>query len=210
MPMLWLRSLSSDTSTPIPGTNLVRIPFWSPDSRSIAFFADGSLKRVDLDGSSIRTLATSTRTRGGSWNDEGVILYSRGPTLGIWRVNASGGQPTQVTKVIAQQSYHLFPQFLPDGHHFIYFRAGSPEARGTYAGDLDGSVPRRLLPGDWVGPYMCRPAISFMAASRCCFAQRFDPVKLMLRGDPFTIATNIARGGYASRGLHIGRGPHRI
>src|SRR5262249_7483384 len=109
---LWLRSLSSTTAQPRAGTEGAAYPFWSPDSRSIGFFADGRLKRLDIGGGAPQTLATVTVPRGGTWNADGVILFPLGSAL--FRVPASGGQTVAVTKLDRQTS-HRFPVFLPDG-----------------------------------------------------------------------------------------------
>ena len=89
---LWLRPLASTTATPIAGTERGAAPFWSPDSRSIAFFADGALKRVDLDGGSPRTLTAPVPTpTGGAWNADGTILFGANPSGPLLRFSLNGG-----------------------------------------------------------------------------------------------------------------------
>ena len=99
-PRLWLRTLSSTSARPLPGTDGAAYPFWSPDSRSVGFFADGKLKRTDIDGGYVQTLAAATTGHGGSWNRDGVILFA--PSTNnrpIYRIPAAGGEPAAVTKL---------------------------------------------------------------------------------------------------------------
>ena len=115
---LWLRRLDSGSARPLPGTDGAYYPFWSPDNRSVGFFADGKLKRIDLDTTSVQVLANASAGRGGTWNGDGVILFA--PQAGaIFRIPASGGEPNQVTQPDEQRLSHRFPQFLPDGRHFL-------------------------------------------------------------------------------------------
>ena len=97
---LWLRSLTTGVSQPLAGTDGAGAPFWSPDSRSVGFFADGKLKRLDLGGGAPQVL-TSAVGRGGTWNADGVILFAS--TMGIGRVSASGGPVTLLTKLDAKE-----------------------------------------------------------------------------------------------------------
>lgn len=121
-------------------------PFWSPDSRSIAFHAGGKLKRVDVAGGEPQVLCETNGLGGGSWNNDGVILFS--PSYGgesaLVRVPASGGSPAAVTKLDAAHSEtnHAWPQFLPDGHHFVFNVVGRDNS-GVYVGSLDS--PERTL-----------------------------------------------------------------
>src|SRR5262249_41674656 len=118
-PRLWLRSLDAVGARPISGTENAAFPFWSPDSRSIGFFADGKLKRLDVDGGSPQTLTTVRNGRGGAWNHDGVILFALAGSR-LLRMPASGGEVISVTPQVAREYDHRFPQFLPDGRHFIF------------------------------------------------------------------------------------------
>ena len=114
------------------GTDGAESPFWSPDSRSVGFFADGKLSRLDVDGGSVRVLAPAPGGQNGTWNRDDVILFA---SLGspIARVPAAGGQPVALSG-LAQQGSDFSPQFLPDGRHFLYYVRGGPETRGVYVG----------------------------------------------------------------------------
>ncbi len=124
------------------------MPFWSPDSRSIGFFANGELKRIDLAEGFVRTLAPAPNPRNGTWNRDGTIVFG-GVGMGpLHRVPAGGGSVTQVTDLLASQTSHRWPQFLPDGRRFLLMALGTPEVRGLYVGSLDDrTVPKGVGPG---------------------------------------------------------------
>jgi Tol biopolymer transport system component len=187
---LWLRVLDTATARPLPGTEGAQNPFWSPDSRSVAFFADNKLKRLDIDGGSVRILGNVYRGTGGAWNREGVILVA---SLGdpISRVADTGGEPATVPSLF-QQGSNFSPRFLPDGRRFLYYVRGSPDARGVYVGALDGKVePRRLFDSDTGAVYVSSGQLLFVR-QRTLFAQNFDPLRLQLSGAPFPVAEHSA------------------
>jgi hypothetical protein len=95
---LWLRSLDSGSVRPLPQTEDASAPFWSSDSRSVGFFANGKLKRIDIEGEATSVLATSTANLGGTWNRDGVILFSPTPNSPIFRVSSAGGEPSLATR----------------------------------------------------------------------------------------------------------------
>ena len=147
---LWLRSLDSPQLQSLPGTDTARGPFWSPDGKSIGFFADGKLKTVPATGGPPQSLCDGTGVgAAGTWNREGMILISTsGVGEPIRRVNAAGGACVAVTAPEAD-SRHLFPKFLPDGKHFVYLvRGGQESKRGLYLAALDNPAPRRILADD--------------------------------------------------------------
>jgi Tol biopolymer transport system component len=145
--VLWLRSLDSNSARPLSQTRDASAPFWSPDSRSIGFFADGKLKRLDLDGESVRVIATATADVGGTWNRFGEMLFSPTPSSPIFRVSDSGaGPPSPVTRMQPGHGSHRAPQFLGDGRHFVFYVLG--ESPGVYIGQTDNLDTRRLLDAD--------------------------------------------------------------
>jgi Tol biopolymer transport system component len=191
---LWLRRLDSVSARPLAGTERASLPFWSPDSRSVGFFADGQLKRIDIDGGSVQTLANANLGFGGAWNKDGVILFSPAPSNPIFRIPATGGKPAAVTHVVTpQQQHHYGPAFLPDGRHFLYYALGSSEARGVYLGQLDGSQTRRLLDADAPAVYASSGHVLFVRQGTL-LAQRFDQGRLELIGNPFTVAERVPAG----------------
>jgi len=117
---LWLRSLDSDQIQLMPGTEGATYPFWSPDSRYVAFFGEDSLKKVLASGGPPQTLCDAPDGRGGSWNREDLILFSTvdGGAFAIKRV-AAGGGPSAL-EVKHPKGIARYPLFLPDGRHFLY------------------------------------------------------------------------------------------
>ena len=192
---LWLRSLDSPLARPLAGTERASSPFWSPDSRSIGFFADTKLKRMDIDGGSVQTLASDIPVPlGGAWNSDGTILFANNPGGPIFRISAEGGEPAAATRIESpQQRGHPSPQFLPDGRHFLFFVTGSPEARGVYVGQLDGLDTKRLFDADAPAVYAATGHLLFIREGKL-LAQAFDPDRLELRGDPFPIAEHVTGG----------------
>ena len=202
---LWLRSLASTTAQPLAGTEGVSYPFWSPDSRSVGFFADAKLKRLDIGGGAPQTLATVLQGRGGTWNADGVILFA--PNFGgpLFRVAASGGEAVVATKLDRQVS-HRFPVFLPDGRQFLLFAQGSPETAGIYLGSLESGDTKRLTPADTRGVYLQGlpgvPGVPGMmdmmggwlvwVRAGTLVAQHLDLEQQALTGDPVTMADLVA------------------
>jgi len=142
-PMLWLRPLASQEARALIGTEGATSPFWSPDSRSVGFFASGVLKRIDLDNGFVRTVAPVASSRGAAWHRNGTILIGNG--LGpLNRVSASGGSTTPATQLLPAQSDQRYPKFLPGGDRFLLFATGAPEVRGLYLGSLSEPGLRRV------------------------------------------------------------------
>jgi serine/threonine protein kinase len=191
--MLWLRRLDSLSSHPLPGTEGATAPFWSPDSRSVAFFTsmDNRLKRLDIDGRAVQVLGTVPLGTGGTWNRDGVILFSTlsgpGPLL---RVSSDGGQASPVTQLTAPEATHQFPQFLPDGRRFLYHVPNlSPPA--VFIGDLDGSASRRLFEADTPALYVPSGYVLFVREGTL-FAQAVDPDTVEVTGNPLRVADLVA------------------
>ena len=171
------------------------IPFWSPDSRSVGFFADGKLKRIDIGGGSPQTL-TNAASRGGTWSPDGVILFT--PTTGspLFRIPASGGEAVAVTK-LEKQTSHRFPQFLPGGRQFLFYAQGTPETQGIYLGSLDAPETKRLTAADTAGVYAPAGWLLFIRGGTL-LAQRLDLTRRELTGDPVTVADPVAFDGHTN------------
>jgi len=137
---LWVRSLDGLTAQPLAGTEEATFPFWSPDSRSIAFFAEGKLKRIDAAGGPVLTLADAPNGRGGSWSRDGVIIFAPSNNPGLQRVSSAGGASSSV-----ESEQGSFPWFLPDGNHFLYQEQRAPTDRDAAGlrirvGSLEGGA----------------------------------------------------------------------
>jgi Tol biopolymer transport system component len=183
---LWLRPLAAAQATPLGGAEGAHgPPFWSPDGRSIAFFADARLKRINLDDGSIQIVASNVPAPiGGSWNRQGVILYSSNAGAPIWRVGQTGGEPVAATRFDARQGAHMHPAFLPDGRHFLYFVSAPAAERGVYLGRLDSLESRRLLASEGPAVYASAAGRLLFLRDRKILQQPFDPVRLELSGSP--------------------------
>jgi eukaryotic-like serine/threonine-protein kinase len=147
--ILFLRSVNSATTHPLTGTDHGKFPFWSADGKSIGFFADENLKRLDLTGGPPTTLAPAPDARGGTWAGD-VILFTPNVYEVIYRVPATGGTPTSVTKLDRSlHTTHRWPFFLPDGKHFLYLAAnhlsGKEGNSGIYAGNVEGGESNLVL-----------------------------------------------------------------
>jgi Tol biopolymer transport system component len=187
---LWLRSLATTTAQPLAGTEVAELPFWSPDSRSIGFFAGNQLKRLDLGGGAPQTLARVTVSRGGTWNADGVIVFSGSASTPLMRVAATGGTPVAATTLGPQQAAHYHPHFLPDGRRLLFFVQGTPDTTGIYLGALDGSAPVRLTPADSSGAFLPAGWLLWERAGTLV-AQRLDIAKPALTGEPVTVAYGV-------------------
>lgn len=179
---LWLRALDSTVPRRLGGTEGGTSPLWSPDSRSLGFFAEGQLKVLDIAGGPPRVLCPVQQSRGGSWNRNGEIIFT--PNLGgpIQRISATGGSPTPVTRIDEAQGEqtHRWPYFLRDGRHFLYFtRSSRPGLDGVYLGSLDGAPPRRLVASSTNAVY-APPGFLLFVRDGALIAQEFDAKNLSL------------------------------
>src|SRR5439155_24484966 len=140
----------------------------APNRQSIGFFAGAptTLKRIDVTGGSVQTLSTivymsaggmSGGSRlGGAWSQNGVILFAPNVNTPLYRIPVNGGEAVPVTRLDPpRQLVHLFPQFLPDGNHFLFFADGNAEGHGVYVGSLESPEGRRLFDSD--GPAVFMP-----------------------------------------------------
>ena len=194
-PHLWIRRLDSGATRALPGTDYPQFPFWSPDSKSLGFFGNGKLKRLDIAGGSPKILADAPQGYGGSWGAGGIILFCA-DNRDLFRISAEGGEPTQVTHLDRpSQTSHRQPWFLPDGRHFLYFATGS-EGRGIYVDSLDESKPRRLLGADTDGgPVLTASGHLLFVREKTLFAQQLDPTSLELRGSALPLAESVMGDG---------------
>jgi Tol biopolymer transport system component/DNA-binding winged helix-turn-helix (wHTH) protein len=196
---IWVRPLAALTAEPVPGTEGAYSLFWSPDSRSLGFFAGRKLKTVELHGGPPRALcdASDVLRPVGTWNSDGVIVFNSQDRRGLYRVAVTGGEAWPVTTLdpARQEVQHLWPQFLRDGRHFIYLvRSALAENTGIYAGSLDSKERRLIVRASSVAKYAgLSPETGYLLYMRgaTLMAQRFDDRKLESEGEPFPIAEEV-------------------
>ena len=203
VPVLWVRSLDAIENRALPGTERGSLPFWSADGRSLGFFADDKLKRIDLSGGLPLVVADAPNGRGGAWNGDGVILFASGVGSPITRVSTRGGAPESVTVVSAGTGPdHRWPQFLPDGKRFLFASSlGTADTNGVYLGSLDKTPPVRLVASDGVGRFAA-PDRLLTVRQGALQAFSFDPESATVRGEPVLLAQGFAAasasGGFAA------------
>ena len=190
--IIWLRPLDGLTAQPLPGTDDAEFPFWSPDSRSLGYFAKGKLMKIDANGGPPQTLCPAEGARGGAWGSQGDIVFGGGTGNGLSRVSSAGGDATAITKVALGD--HRFPSFLPDGRHVLFYRQspGSAEA-GLYILSIDSPEPKRLNASD-TGAVYAEPGILLFARQNTLMSQRFDLATLSLTGEPVPLAEHVESG----------------
>ncbi|HSD71956.1 MAG TPA: protein kinase [Thermoanaerobaculia bacterium] len=190
--LLWVRRLDSLDAFPIPGSSGAAFPFWSPDGKSLGFFAQAKLKVVEASGSAPPvSLADVEEARGGSWAANGTILFSPGYRDPIRSVPASGGPPATLTEVRPGE-VHRWPVFLPDGRHFLYnIRVQGEQNAVICAGSLDSKERREVLRGEHTDvAYVAPDRLLFRRGGRLV-AARFDPDRLTIVGDPVELVDSI-------------------
>jgi len=191
--VIWLRALDRLNAQTVNGSEGALFPFWSPDSRFIAFFAGGKLKKVDILGAAPQTLCDASRGHGGAWNRDGVIVFAPTPDGPLFRVGASGGVPVQLTELdrSRQEIAHRHPYFLPDGQHFIYTAVSTTfENSAIYVSSLDSKERKRILNAMLKAAFAAPDHILFMRDD-ALMAQAFDPKRLEVSSDPFLIADQV-------------------
>jgi eukaryotic-like serine/threonine-protein kinase len=186
--VLWLRDFSASEAIALPGTDGAGYPFWSPDSKSIAFFGGDYLKRIDIAGGSPQLLCPAAFGRGGSWSVNDVIIFSPGGSSPLYQISANGGTARQLTHLDASQRdvSHRLPCFLPDGKHFIFLirrpSVGEILGESLNVASLDSPVPRHLIDASSNVDFVDPGYLLFLRNQRLV-KQRFNVRTLQLEGE---------------------------
>jgi Tol biopolymer transport system component/tRNA A-37 threonylcarbamoyl transferase component Bud32 len=191
---IWIRPLNSLEAVPLAGTERVAVsspPAWSPDGSSIAFVADGKLKRISIQGGAPVTLADAPIGQGAAWSPTGTIVFAESPNGPLVRVPDTGGTPVPVTRLASGDLGHVFPWFLPDGRHFLYLVRAPQPRKGIYVGSLDSLEEKRVRPAREKAIYAPPGYLLFLDEGRL-LAQKFDTDSLEVSGDVIPIADSVA------------------
>ena len=189
---LWTYEIGSHRTIALEGTHGASYPFWSPDGKSIGFFADGKLKKVDIQGGQVQVLCDAPNGRGGAWNGGGVIIFSPDALGPLLRVASSGGTPAEVTKIDTSRAEtgHRWPSFMPDGKHFIYLAAnfsGRPGINAIFLGSLD-SAEKHLLVQTSANASYSDPGYLLYMRDKTLVAQALNLRQFKLIGEPKTLS----------------------
>jgi len=201
---LWLRPLDTDTSAPIPGTEGAIFPFWSPDSRFIAFFAQGKLKKMEPPSGVPLVICDAANGRGGAWNPDDVILLAPEGRTALYRVPASGGVPAKVTTLDdptgEHELSHRFPQFLPDGDNFLFYMFDNLDVskNGVYTASLKSGIQRSVIDADTEAYGL--PGLIITIREGTLLARHFDESRLKAEGESIPLAKNVGWVGVENRG----------
>jgi Tol biopolymer transport system component len=190
---IWVRPLNALSARALEGTDGTTRPFWSPDSRFLGFFAEGKLKKVDVTGGPPQKVCDAPSGADGSWSSEGVILFDGITGDPIQRVSATGGTSVVEVKPDAsrKETQVAWPEFLPDGHHFIYMANGQkPEDNMYRLGSLGSKESKPVAPAQTLITY-APPGYLLFVRDKTLVAQRFDLKSLKTVGEPAPVAEKI-------------------
>ena len=198
---LWVRPLDAHAATRLEGTESAELPFWSPDSRQLGFFADAKLKKISVDGGRPEVLCDAPNSRGASWGRNGVIVFAPVVTGPLCRISAEGGEITEIQRPDSSRGETAlrWPQFLPDGEHFLFVslppRDGNFE---VFAASID-SKERQHVMLSGAAPLCAGKDGLIVASNGRLMSQRFDYRRLKPVGEPASL------GAAASADLSVGQ-----
>ncbi len=191
---LWVQSLRTGSLVALAGTEGARSPFWAPDGRSIGFFSEGKLRRIEAIGGPVSTICNAPNSRGGSWSSSGEIIFTPDIRTGIYLVPATGGVARELTRVDTKlHTTHRWPFFLPDGRHFLYQATNHNDPRseqsGIYVASVKGGDSRRLV--STFGGAQYAPGWLLFCADTILKAVRFDTASNTISGEPIRLFDDV-------------------
>ncbi len=196
VPMIWIRPLNALESYALPGTENANRPFWSPDSKYLGFTIDGKVKRISISGGPAQLLGEAPNVADGSWGSAGVILLDGGTNDSIRAVSAAGGQISAATKIDRSQKeiFHAWPQFLPDGKHFLYLAAADSLRQDQdyflKVGTMDSDESITIMTINSLVRY-AEPGYLIFMRDKILMAQKFDPTGFKVAGEPQPITDKV-------------------
>jgi eukaryotic-like serine/threonine-protein kinase len=202
---VWLYEIGGKEERKLAETEGASFPFWSPDGKALGFFAEGKLKKVEIAGGPVQVICDAPAGRGGTWNKDGVIVFSPSGQLGggLYRVPVAGGTASRITVPDATrgENTHRWPIFLPDGKHFLYLAAnvaGVTDPDAIFVGKLDSNEKRLVAKATGNPAYAVQGYLLF-CREKTLYRQRFDAAKLEASGEAVPLLTDVS---YRSRILH--------
>jgi len=195
---IWVRKLDNASAEKLAGTEGAYALFWSADGKFIGFFSEGKLRKISATGGPATILADAPNARGGTWGRDNTIVYSPDYRDALWKINADGGTPSHATKLDpSKHTTHRWPSFLPDGRHFLFFATNHAGGRrgdnGIYLGSLDNDASRLILACEGNGLYSS--GYLLFHQQNALMAQKFDPDRGTLSGEPVTLANDVQHDG---------------
>jgi serine/threonine protein kinase/Tol biopolymer transport system component len=193
---LFDRPLSAPAAHPIEGTEGATDPFFSPDGQWLAFFANGALKKVPLNGGAAETICKAENPRGGVWSSDGSIIFTPGTDAPLYRVSASGGEAEPLTTIdgTARERSHRWPDALPGGKAIVFsvaYDVGNPLDNANVALlDLNNRKHKVLIKGGAFGRYVSAGYIVY-ARGNAMLAVPFNLKTLEVTGSPVTLLENV-------------------
>jgi hypothetical protein len=195
---LYVRVLDAPQARVLQGTEGASLPFWSPDSRTVAFFAKAKLQKVTLDGSPPVVLCDAPDARGGTWSNAGTIVFAPDRESGLLQVSDRGGQGAPVTKLDKSlgELGHRYPEFLPDGKHFLYTAIGTGDEQVTYAASVSGGAREEVARGGSVAHYVEPGYLLYLdsgvnSTQRRLMARRFDASRRRTSGEASVVLDEV-------------------
>ncbi len=196
---LWLRPLNSLQAKPIADAFFLSFPFWSPDSRFIAYFFEGKLNKISIEGGQPITICNTSGGAGGTWNSSGTIIFIPNYLGGLYKVSADGGKPELLIPLSKNKDWGGFrwPYFLPDGKHFLFTIVANgfgtyEQNRGAYkiyAASIDDPKTRLILNASSEAEFS--NGYLFFVKQKILFARRFNTGNLKFSGESIPIAANV-------------------
>lgn len=194
---IWIRPIGAVDAHPLAGTQNGRQPFWSPDGKYLAFFADAKLKKIEVATGSLETICDALDPRGGTWGRSGVIIFAPKFNVGLFQVSAEGGEARPISTVDYKggELGHRWPYFLPDGRHYLYFSYHQTLARKPIlVASLDSKQRKQIVESASMVQYAA-PGYLVYVRERTLVAQRFDVKKLQVEGNAVPLAEGVDAEG---------------
>jgi serine/threonine protein kinase len=197
--LLYVRALTSVSAQPLAGTEDAEYPFWALDNRQIGFFVPGKLMKIDSNGGSPQTVCEANNGRGGAWSKKGVIVFNPRSISPLLRVSQAGGVPEPASKLTASETDHRWPQFLPDGKHFLFWARGSTGLQDSalHVGVLGSLQAKAILKGTTMAAY-ASGYLLFMRDTKLV-AQPFDVRRTDTAGEAVSIVEGVTLNELSGR-----------